>query len=340
MERADLSGCGAERASWAGRMARWMERRDGQRVWPGAVLVVVALGLMAVLVVSSPVWASEPVEGYVQSAGVHIGFNTSSKTTWVGKTFSLDIKIRTYGQPVDSAGAYIDFDPTLLQVVDADPLTPGIQIQQEVGLNTLMYNNVDNVLGHIDYGAATAPTGQPLTGTITLASVEFQALAPTGGTPLSWSFTFARQTMVLLGIVDQLSTWSDSTVIIGGAPFTVTATADPAVLPVGGDISTVSAYVEDAFGTPVVNGTPVTFTTSGGDFAGSATIVETTKDGTATAELSSGTMAETATITATADSVFGTTTVTFEPGRPDLVTVEANPASIRIGEYQQWSSVG
>jgi len=337
MERAVLSGRGGVIGSNREGKARTMGGHERGRIWPVAMLITVALTLMVALLVSSPVWAGEDIDGYVHAAGVHIGFSTDTKTTWVDRTFTLNIRVRTYGQPVDSAQAYIDFDPSLLEVVDADPGTAGDQIQRGTALPDELQNSVDNALGRIDFAAGIFG-GQPLTGTFTLATVEFKAKAATGGTPLSFVFVAPRETKVSMEGLNQLSTYSDGTVIIGGDPFTVTATADPSVLPVGGSISTISAHVVDQYGTDVVNGTVVTFTTSGGDFGGSATTTETTHDGIATANLSSGTLVETITVTATADSKFDTTTVSFEPGPPAFVTVVAIPPSLRIGWYGQWTA--
>ena len=340
MERAVLSGRGGVIGSNREGKARTTGGHERGRIWPVAMLITVALTLIVALLVSSPVWAGEDIDGYVQAAGVHIGFSTDTTTTWVNRAFTLSIQVQTYGQPVDAAQAYIDFDPSLLEVVDADAGTAGVQIQQGTALPDELQNSVDNGSGQIDFAAGIFG-GQPLSGTFTLATVEFKAKATTGGTPLSFVFVAPRETKVVLSSeagVNQLSAHTDGTVIIGANPFTVTVAADPSVLPVGGSISTISAHVVDQYGTDVVNGTPVTFTTSGGDFGGSATTVETTNDGIATANLSSGTLVETITVTATADSKFDTTTVSFVPGPPAFVTVAATPPSLRIGWYGQWAA--
>jgi len=338
MERAILSRRGGVIGSDREGKARTTGGHERRGIWPVAMLITVALTLMMALLVSSPVWAGEDIDGYVQAAGVHIGFSTDTETTWVDRTFTLNIRVWTYGQPVDSAQAYIDFDPALLEVVDADPGTAGVQIQQGTVLPDELQNSVDNGLGQINFAAGMFG-GQPVTGTFTLATVEFKAKGATGGTPLSFMFVAPRETKASLEGVNQLSAHADGTVIIGGDPFTVTVTADPSVLPLGGSVSTISAHVVDQYGTEVVDGTLVTFTTSGGDFGGSATTVETTSFGIATAELSSGTLLETITVTATADSKFDTTTVSFEPGPPAFVTVVAMPPSLRIGWYGQWTAV-
>ncbi|MFN3763549.1 MAG: Ig-like domain-containing protein, partial [Anaerolineae bacterium] len=98
--------------------------------------------------------------------------------------------------------------------------------------------------------------------------------------------------------------------VIPGPPSTVTLAAAPDTLPVG-SLSTLTATVTDAYGNPVLNGTPVTFETSLGAFIPASGWVTT--GGIATAQLTS-TLAGTALVTATADSISDTALVTFTAG--------------------------
>jgi len=114
------------------------------------------------------------------------------------------------------------------------------------------------------------------------------------------------------------------------APHTLTLVANPTVLTVV-DTSILSATVVDQFNNNVADGTVVTFTTSLGQ-VGSTEVTKTTTGGVAIAELTSQ-IPGTATVTATADSVSDTVDVTFEPGPPHTVTLEANPTSILVGGF-------
>ena len=117
-----------------------------------------------------------------------------------------------------------------------------------------------------------------------------------------------------------------------GPPYTVTLTADPTSILVGGYTSTLTVTVTDQFNNYVADGTVVTFETSLGNLNG-GTVTRTTASGVATATLTSGNIAGMAVVTATADSKYGTASVTFEPDLPYTVTVEADPASIPIGWF-------
>ncbi|MFQ6058946.1 MAG: invasin domain 3-containing protein, partial [Anaerolineae bacterium] len=95
-----------------------------------------------------------------------------------------------------------------------------------------------------------------------------------------------------------------------GAPYTVTATAQPPGIPVDGAASLIQARVTDQYGNPVADGTTVAFTTTLGVIS---PLTTTTADGLATATLTSGSAAGTAVVTAQVDSRQGQITVAFLP---------------------------
>jgi len=97
---------------------------------------------------------------------------------------------------------------------------------------------------------------------------------------------------------------------------TVTLTADPGSIPIGGSTALLTATVEDEFGTPVADGTIVSFTTSLGSLGdqGSLLLPAITVNGVATTTLTSGSKTGTALVTATVTTRFATTTVEFIGG--------------------------
>lgn len=123
--------------------------------------------------------------------------------------------------------------------------------------------------------------------------------------------------------------------IVPGMPVTMTLTATPRSIPVNcttsGNVSQLQAEVRDRYGNPVRNGTPVTFTTTLGGFPTAQERVRYTTDGVATVNLTAGTVAGTAIVTATADSIAASTQVVFTPLGPSAVTVTANPDVIPVG---------
>ncbi len=111
--------------------------------------------------------------------------------------------------------------------------------------------------------------------------------------------------------------------------YTLTVTADPDEMSVGGNLSTLTADVDDGFGAPTPNGVVVTFTIAPALAAVSPADVETV-GGTAAATATSETQAGVATIlvTATGSTITNTGLITITAGDPQTLTIR--PASVSI----------
>ena len=66
-----------------------------------------------------------PIGGRLSGGCVSAGVVS---VTGLGSVFHVDVVVNAGGQLVDGAEAHIDFDPSVLQVVDSDLATAGIQI--------------------------------------------------------------------------------------------------------------------------------------------------------------------------------------------------------------------
>lgn len=95
-------------------------------------------------------------------------------------------------QELYSIELQIEFDPLYVSIIDADPLTPGVQVS--VGTapipNQPVLNEVDNSAGVIRY-KAVQPTGKPGSGSGIVLSFTAQALA-SGGSPLRFNSVILR----------------------------------------------------------------------------------------------------------------------------------------------------
>gem|GEM_PF-1212478 len=172
----------------------------------------------------------------------------------------------------------------------------------------------------------TSLGGFPTANTITRTTTSGVATATlTSGTLMG--------TATVTATVDAISGTTTVT-FTPGLPFTVTLTANPTSVPVGGVTSTLIATVTDQYANLVADGTVVTFATSLGGFPAAGTITRTTTGGTASTTLTSGHVAGTATVTATAGTAWATTPVTFTPLSAFTVTVTAAPTSIVVGGNQ------
>jgi adhesin/invasin len=113
-------------------------------------------------------------------------------------------------------------------------------------------------------------------------------------------------------------------------PYTMTVEAYPTSIPIGWFTSTITATVKDQYANPVADGTGVTFATDLGSL-GSSSVTKFTKNGVATATLTSGLIIGTANISATCGSLIRHTQVIFTKGEPFTVTVESWPPTIEVG---------
>ena len=104
----------------------------------------------------------------------------------VAQIFTFDIQVDTGIASADTVDAYLDFNPTFLEVV-----TAGGQLATSIELNTAVFggatvNSVDNATGRINFSASKA-TAPFLSGAFTAATVRFRAKAAVGSTPVSFS---------------------------------------------------------------------------------------------------------------------------------------------------------
>jgi uncharacterized repeat protein (TIGR01451 family) len=102
----------------------------------------------------------------------------------VGETITVDVAI-TQVYDLYGAALEITFDPTLVEVEDADPGTPGVQIA--VGScpipDLVAANDVDNAAGVINYAVSSLAPSSPCNGSGILASITFHGLV-TGTSPV------------------------------------------------------------------------------------------------------------------------------------------------------------
>jgi LysM repeat protein len=121
----------------------------------------------------------------------------------------------------------LSFDPALLQVVDADPVMAGVQVELGPFLNPdhIAVNEVNPSTGFIDFAySSMAPT--PVSGSGVVATITFQGVAP--GTS---SLTFNQ---ILLADIDGNPipiTQENGQVTVGGAAPTPIPTGTPAPQP-------------------------------------------------------------------------------------------------------------
>lgn len=112
--------------------------------------------------------------------GAFLNLVPSASQSYLGQVFALSVVAQLPEDAADTVEFHLDFDPAVLQVVDAQ----GQFAAQIQGVGTLPLvgpNRVDNTAGRIDFCATTTDPGGK-TGSFIVAKVSFKAVAESAGT--------------------------------------------------------------------------------------------------------------------------------------------------------------
>ena len=142
----------------------------------------VVWGIILLLLLAAPVLASP-----LRQACATMGFNpTTVSDAQVGDIVVLQVPLDADGVTFDVVGFLINFDQTLLQVVDAagNPASQ-VELGDLPGFNVV--NTASNTEGTIEFAQGILPPGQT-GGTFTVATIRFKVIAalPTGGTQVTF----------------------------------------------------------------------------------------------------------------------------------------------------------
>ncbi|MBB4078009.1 PKD repeat protein [Lewinella aquimaris] len=107
-----------------------------------------------------------PCNGEVAGADLIITPATSSMTDPLPENFTLTVEVSESTVPIDAATIHLEFDPALVQVTSADPLSGFVQIVPPA---------IDNISGNIAYDVGRFSDFP--SGSFPLANITFQATA-------------------------------------------------------------------------------------------------------------------------------------------------------------------
>ena len=128
---------------------------------------------------------------------------------------------------------HLSFDPNVVEVVDADPSKPGIQIQPGDWLKNSFaaVNKADNTTGKIDYAVTLLNPAPSVSGSGIIATITFKAKAD-GTSPLK----IDKAILATRQATEIKADWQDGAIgvsLLGQAP-SVQQSARPGVEPSGG----------------------------------------------------------------------------------------------------------
>ncbi len=144
-----------------------------------------------------------------RSQTVSLRLSPTASYVRAGEQFQMDIELHTADQQADHVQAFVNFDPTVLRVVDAAG-DPASQIISGAVLTTVLTNSVNNTLGYVNFVAE----GEPQDGRILVGTIRFQAISTTTGSRITFNIGVTRTSDVLLAGESVLASARDAQVAI------------------------------------------------------------------------------------------------------------------------------
>lgn len=145
------------------------------------------------------------VPAFAQAATLTL--SPSSGTHAAESTFEVKIQLDTAGVTTDGTDIILKFDPTALQVVDADASATGTQILAGSLYSMTSLNSVDNGAGTIKFSGVRTGASTGYSGSGTLATITFQAVKETASTPVTFTFNAGSTNLSDTNVINN----SDST---------------------------------------------------------------------------------------------------------------------------------
>ena len=127
------------------------------------------------------------VAGPVAARGPRVWLDPETLSLAPGDEGTLDVRVEDVVQ-MAGAEVHLTFDPALLEVVDADTSTEGVQVDHGGFLSPdfIIQNDADPLVGTVDYAIACMPVDKAVSGGGVLARITFRALDE-GEAPLAIS---------------------------------------------------------------------------------------------------------------------------------------------------------
>ena len=212
---------------------------------PRKQLLTIMLGLFALLLTHSAGPLLDSVSA--QSGSVLVFLDPPSASLAQGQVTVVRIRIDASAHPVDAAQVYLDFDPAVLQVVDAAGL-PSSSVEfgpiiSSGAWRQPLLNRVDNATGRIGVAAAKKSLtggGENANSQFVLAIVRFKALATVTATNITFDMTGDAQSP------QRTKVYSGGTEVTGpafGATMTIATAIAPAPAPAVGGGGGFGGYV-------------------------------------------------------------------------------------------------
>jgi hypothetical protein len=122
----------------------------------------------------------------------NLSLSPSAGNANTGNSFNVDIVLNSSGQSIDGVDAVLSYNPSMLEIQDANSTAAGIQISAGSLMPVVTYNSVNSASGKILFSQVHNP-GTTFNGYGTLATITFKALSA-GSATVSFDFTAGNTT--------------------------------------------------------------------------------------------------------------------------------------------------
>lgn len=170
-----------------------------------------------------------------------LSLSPSSYSVSVNNAFAVKVVVNTGGQSAYGADINrLGFNPSILQVVDADSGTTGVQISPGVLMPLTIINKVDNTGGSIQFSQLATP-GSTFNGSGNLATITFRAVG-TGTANVTFDFTLgsgADTNVAGLGgdLLGSVTNGAFTGVVVDITPPTISAISSLGITQTGATVS-------------------------------------------------------------------------------------------------------
>ncbi|MBU1880061.1 MAG: hypothetical protein KJ734_14035, partial [Chloroflexi bacterium] len=248
--------------------------------------------------------------------------NPSTATTVDGMAQTTLVSAATAG-----LGTVVVQAGTVSNTVGVRFVGPAHDIAVNPDVQTLRANGASSTRVSVQ---VTDQAGWPVfDGTVVTFTTDLGTVSPSSSPTMAGAASTVIRSSATPGWA-HVTAWADAasgtvTMRFGGPPAGVSVTANPGLLPAdGASTAVVMTTVSDQWGDPIIDGTPVTFTT---DLGAVSPLSAATVGGVATTVLTADTILGPATVMALAETVSGTTVARFV-GPPVTVSVAARPETL------------
>lgn len=154
-----------------------------------------------------------------------LSLSPTSGTHAVGATFDVKIQLDTGGVTTSGTDVYVRFDPNVLQVVDSNNSSTGVQVSPGTLYSQTSFNSTDNGAGKVSFSGSKSGGSSGYSGTGTLATIKFQAAAEADSTSVTIDYQAGSTTDS--NVISQADS-SDALTSVTSASYKISAAAGSA----------------------------------------------------------------------------------------------------------------